>query len=83
MPKCVFCGKQIPRGTGKIFVYSNGKVVNFCSNKCEKNTFKLKRKLLRVKWTEAYRKEKTTGGMRAAKHKAEEAASQANQNAEE
>ena len=56
MPKCTFCGESIERGTGKIFVYANGKVINFCSNKCEKNLLKLKRKPLKVKWTEAYRK---------------------------
>ena len=45
-----------------MFVYNSGKVVNFCSNKCEKNTFKLRRKPLRTKWTEAYRKEKAVSG---------------------
>lgn len=44
-----------------MFVYVSGKVVYFCSNKCEKNLFKLGRKPLRVKWTEAYRKVKKTG----------------------
>lgn len=73
MPKCVFCGKPIDRGTGKMFVYNNGKVVYFCSNKCEKNTFKLKRKPLRVKWTEAYRKEKAVSGkVERSKNKEEE-----------
>ncbi|MBR9683740.1 50S ribosomal protein L24e [Candidatus Woesearchaeota archaeon] len=56
MPKCTFCGKSIPRGTGKIFVQTSGKVLNFCRNKCEKNMFKLKRKPLNTRWTEAYRK---------------------------
>jgi large subunit ribosomal protein L24e len=69
MPKCNFCGEQIARGTGKMFVFSNGKILNFCSNKCEKNTFKLGRKPLRVKWTEAYHKEKVISG-RADKNKA-------------
>lgn len=58
MPKCTFCGNSIEKGTGKMFVFVSGKVNYFCSNKCEKNLFKLKRKPLRIKWTEAYRKEK-------------------------
>lgn len=57
MPKCTFCGVQIQKGTGKIFVYTSGKQANFCSNKCEKNLLKLKRKPLNVRWTEYYRKE--------------------------
>jgi large subunit ribosomal protein L24e len=57
MPKCSFCGVSIPKGTGKIFVFTSGKVSNFCSNKCEKNMLKLKRKPLNIRWTEAYRKE--------------------------
>jgi large subunit ribosomal protein L24e len=61
MPKCTFCGNSLPPGMGKMFVYVNGKVIYFCSNKCEKNLFKLGRKPLRVKWTEAARKVKKTG----------------------
>jgi len=61
MPKCNFCGLSINKGTGKMFVYSNGKVLNFCSMKCEKNLFKLNRKPLQIKWTEAYRKEHKKG----------------------
>ena len=56
MPKCTFCGSSIERSTGKIFVYASGKVINFCSRKCEKNLLQLKRKPLRVRWTEDYRK---------------------------
>ena len=39
-----------------MFVFISGKILNFCSNRCEKNLHKLKRKPLTVKWTEAYRK---------------------------
>lgn len=63
MPKCTFCGNSLKPGMGKMFIYVNGKVVYFCSNKCEKNLFKLKRKPLRIKWTEAYRKVKKTGAV--------------------
>ncbi|MBS3159782.1 50S ribosomal protein L24e [Candidatus Woesearchaeota archaeon] len=54
--KCGFCGKEIEKGTGLLFVYKIGKTINFCSKKCEKNTLKLKRKPRNHKWTEEYRK---------------------------
>ncbi|MBS3166075.1 hypothetical protein J4444_03045 [Candidatus Woesearchaeota archaeon] len=57
MPKCSFCGEQIERGTGKMFVYVSGKIDYFCTNKCEKNLFKLKHKPLQTKWTAKYREE--------------------------
>ena len=57
MPKCNFCGNSIQKSTGKIFVYASGKILNFCSGKCEKNMLVLKRKPLREKWTEFFRKE--------------------------
>lgn len=60
MPKCTFCGIQIEKGTGKMFVYTSGKIANFCSNRCEKSLLKLHRKPLKTKWTETYRKEKGT-----------------------
>ena len=50
--KCDFCGKEIPYGTGKLFVKKDGKKINFCSSKCEKNMLKLGRKPLKVSWTE-------------------------------
>jgi large subunit ribosomal protein L24e len=57
MVKCSFCGNSIEKGTGKMFVYASGKVLNFCKMKCEKNMLKLKRKPLHVRWTQEYRKE--------------------------
>jgi large subunit ribosomal protein L24e len=50
MAKCTFCSKDIEKGTGKIFVTKAGKVLPFCSNKCEKNKLKLKRKPANFKW---------------------------------
>lgn len=58
MAKCDFCGKAIEVGTGKMFVKKDGKILNFCSSKCEKNLLKLRRKPLVTKWTEAYHKQK-------------------------
>lgn len=56
MVKCTFCGKEIDKGTGKIFVKDDGRIINFCSTKCEKNMFKLKRKPAKVRWTETFHK---------------------------
>jgi large subunit ribosomal protein L24e len=57
MPKCTFCGIDIKKGTGKIFIYTSGKIANFCSNKCEKNLLKLKRKPMKTRWTQEWIKE--------------------------
>ncbi|PIN81199.1 50S ribosomal protein L24e [Candidatus Woesearchaeota archaeon CG10_big_fil_rev_8_21_14_0_10_32_9] len=54
MAKCDFCKKSIPRGTGKIYVKKDGKVLDFCSTKCEKNMIGLKRKARTTKWTGEY-----------------------------
>jgi len=54
MVKCKFCGKEIPPGTGKLFIKNDGKSLNFCSNKCEKNMFKLGRKSRETKWTQEH-----------------------------
>jgi large subunit ribosomal protein L24e len=55
---CSFCGREIEPGTGKMYVLKNGTVLYFCSSKCQKNMIKLHRVPRRVRWTEAYRKEK-------------------------
>ncbi len=55
MAKCSFCGKEIAKGTGKIYVLKSGKKLYFCSMKCEKNMLKLKRKPRNVRWTEEAR----------------------------
>ena len=51
MTKCNYCGKDIEKGTGKMYVEITGNVLNFCSSKCEKGTLKLGRKSRNVKWT--------------------------------
>jgi large subunit ribosomal protein L24e len=52
--KCSFCGTEIPPGTGLMYVQKDGKILYFCSKKCEKNMLKLKRKPRKVKWTEEF-----------------------------
>ncbi len=56
MVKCTFCMRDIAMGTGKMFVKKDGSVLNFCSNKCEKNMLKLKRNPRYLKWTKSYKK---------------------------
>lgn len=51
MAKCSFCTKTIEQGTGKMYVQKTGKVLNFCSMKCEKNMLKLRRNPVKFKWT--------------------------------
>ncbi len=62
MVKCEFCGNELARGTGKMYVKKDGRIFNFCSSKCEKNLLKLDRVPREHKWTQAFRKlkEKTT-----------------------
>ena len=51
MVQCTFCKKEIEKGTGKMYVKNDGKIFYFCSNKCDKNLLKLKRKPAKIKWT--------------------------------
>jgi len=51
---CSFCGNEIEPGTGKIYVRKDGKILHFCSRKCEKNMMVLKRNPRRLKWTKHY-----------------------------
>ena len=44
MVKCDFCGATIEKGTGKIFIRDSGKMINFCTIKCEKFLLKYKKK---------------------------------------
>jgi large subunit ribosomal protein L24e len=53
---CSFCGEEIEVGTGKIFVRRDGRVLHFCSRKCEKNMLELGRNPRKLKWTKYYRK---------------------------
>lgn len=57
MPRCTFCGRDLEKGTGKMFIYNSGKIDYFCSRTCEKQLHKLKRTPLQVRWTAHYRRE--------------------------
>ncbi|MBN2421946.1 50S ribosomal protein L24e [Candidatus Woesearchaeota archaeon] len=54
MYTCSFCRNKIEQGTGKIYVKKDAKILYFCSNKCEKNLLKLKRKPRTTAWTKEY-----------------------------
>ncbi len=54
MAKCNFCEKTIRPGTGMMYVKKDGKVMHFCSMKCEKNRVKLGRRAKNLKWTKKY-----------------------------
>ncbi len=56
MAKCSFCKHVMEKGTGTLFIKNDGKLLYFCSMKCEKNQFKLKRNPRFLKWTKAYEK---------------------------
>lgn len=51
MPTCTYCGKVFDRLSGKALIQNSGKILYFCSNKCEKYMFKLGRSPVRLKWT--------------------------------
>lgn len=53
--KCSFCGKDVEKGTGTMFVRTTGKVLWFDTMKCEKNMLQLKRKARETKWTAEHR----------------------------
>lgn len=56
MAKCIFCGETLRPATGKMYIKKDGKVLYFCSSKCEKNMLKLKRKPRKVRWTKYHEK---------------------------
>jgi len=57
MAKCNFCNNELIKGTGKLLVKNDGKLIYFCSNKCEKNMLKLKRVARKVGWVRKKKKE--------------------------
>ncbi len=60
MPVCSFCGREILPGTGIMYVHKSGRVSWFCSRKCRNLALERKRKNIKVRWTMAYRKARTS-----------------------
>ena len=57
MPKintCSFCGREIPPGTGIMYVKKDGTILWFCSSKCFKSAIKLGRDPRKLAWTLKY-----------------------------
>ncbi len=50
MALCSFCKKNIPKGTGLLYVNKAGKSFWYCSRKCLVHVQKLKRKPQNTKW---------------------------------
>lgn len=48
--KCSFCKRDIPKGTGIMYVKRDGSILYFCSSKCRKNQLKLGRSSRKLKW---------------------------------
>ncbi|MFA5183508.1 MAG: hypothetical protein WC405_19520 [Syntrophales bacterium] len=48
---CTFCNREMPKGTGEIYVLDDGTTLSFCSSKCKNNQVGLKREGRLVKWT--------------------------------
>ena len=55
MARCNFCGNEIEKGTGLIFVEKIGKVRHFCSSKCGRN-MDMGRIPRHTKWTQEFKK---------------------------
>lgn len=53
---CSFCGNEVRRGTGYMFVRRDGSVLTFCSSKCRKNLLRLGRNPRKLKWARAQKK---------------------------
>jgi large subunit ribosomal protein L24e len=67
MVKCSFSGKEIPKGTGIMYIKKDGTVMHFFSSKEKKNFLKLGREGRRVKWTPAARQFKVDSAIKAKK----------------
>ncbi|MFH1221591.1 MAG: 50S ribosomal protein L24e [Candidatus Micrarchaeota archaeon] len=67
MAICAFCGSDVARGQGILYVKKDGTTFLFCASKCRKNQLGLKREGRRQKWTVASRKFKEMTAVRAKK----------------
>ncbi len=55
--RCAFCGREIPPGTGMIYVKKDGTILRFCSRKCRVSMIEMKRDPRRLKWTLKYKRQ--------------------------
>lgn len=52
--QCSFCGHPIARGTGMLYVRTDGSILRFCSRKCRISQVEHKRNPRKLKWTTKY-----------------------------
>lgn len=71
MVECNFCGTELAKGSGKMYVKDNGQILYFCSSKCEKNMLVLKRDSRKFKWTKSFVKGAAPNEAAAKKEKVE------------
>ncbi len=43
--KCTYCTREIPKGTGMMYVFKTGTLNYFCSSRCYKSSIKMHRKI--------------------------------------
>jgi len=48
--RCSFCGKNVPKGFGILYVRTDGSTYFFCSSKCRKSMINLSRTPRKIKW---------------------------------
>ncbi|MBI1978542.1 MAG: 50S ribosomal protein L24e [Candidatus Aenigmarchaeota archaeon] len=53
--RCSFCGSDIAKGTGKMFVKNTGEIFYFDKSKCE-NNFSMGRDKKKIKWVKREKK---------------------------
>ena len=51
--KCSFCGKEIKKGQGILYVKKDGSLIYFDDGKCQTNMLDLGRKAGKLKWARA------------------------------
>ena len=49
--KCIFCSRLVEKGKGMMFIRKDGKILEFCSSKCQRNMLKLGRDSANMKWS--------------------------------
>jgi large subunit ribosomal protein L24e len=55
--KCSVCKSNINKGSGKMFVRNDGRIIYFCGSKCQKN-FNMGREPKKLKWASSEKKAK-------------------------
>jgi large subunit ribosomal protein L24e len=73
--KCSFCGDVIPQGQGVMFVRNDGRILYYCSMKCDRNS-QMGREGKNKKWSKLFVKEAVSSKPSKEKAKKEESKSE-------